>query len=288
MFKNIPKKMHFYWEGEEFSYLHYLSVKSFVEHNPDWECIIHTNKETVESFDIPWNTGEQSTKYTGKNYFSKLQNLKISLREVDFPTLGIPSDVHPVFKSDLLRWHLLGTEGGGWSDSDIIYTKPLAALESQLNIDMDCCVCIANIPTSMGSWTVDIKHHIIGFYLASENNKFFADIAAKSQLVSTLDYQMFGNRMLEHYYPTMESIRETFPDMVIENLNREALYSYLWFETKLLFSELSDKHNQEHIIGVHWYNGANDARDFINTFDEKYLENYPPTTITSLLNQGAE
>ena len=144
---------------------------------------------------------------------------------------------------------------------------------------MDCCVCIADIPT---------RHHIIGFYLASENNKFFADIAAKSKLVSTLDYQMFGNRMLEHYYPTMESIRETFPDMVIENLNREALYSYLWFETKLLFSELSDKHNQEHIIGVHWYNGANDARDFINTFDEKYLENYPPTTITSLLNQGAE
>ena len=279
MFKNIPKKMHFYWEGEEFSYLHYLSIKSFVEHNPDWECIIHTNKETVESFDIPWNTGEQSIKYTGKNYFSKLQNLKISLREVDFPTLGIPSDVHPVFKSDLLRWHLLGTEGGGWSDSDIIYTKPLAALESQFNIDMDCCVCIADIPT---------RHHIIGFYLASENNKFFADIAAKSKLVSTLDYQMFGNRMLEHYYPTMESIRETFPDMVIENLNREALYSYLWFETKLLFSELSDKHNQEHIIGVHWYNGASDARDFINTFDEKYLENYPPTTITSLLNQGAE
>jgi len=297
MFKNIPKKMHFYWEGEEFSYLHYLSIKSFVEHNPDWECIIHTNKETVESFDIPWNTGEQSTKYTGKNYFSKLQNLKISLREVDFPTLGIPSDIHPVFKSDLLRWNLLSTEGGGWSDSDIIYTKPLAALESQFNIDMDCCVCIADIPTPwIHSHTHDdqgriqlrhenrlVRHHIIGFYLASENNKFFADIAAKSKLVSTLSYQMFGNRMLEHYYPTMESIRETFPDMVIENLNREALYVYQWFETKLLFSELSDKHNQEHIIGVHWYNGDNDTRDFINTFDEKYLENYSPTTITSML-----
>ena len=277
MFKNIPKKMHFYWEGESFSYLHYLSIKSFVNHNPDWECILHTNKETVKEFTIPWNTGEQGQKYTGKDYFSKLQDLKVSIREFDFSTLDIGADAHPVFKSDLLRWHLLSTEGGGWSDADIIYTKPLNVLESQFTTDMDCCVCIADTPT---------RHHIIGFYLASENNKFFADIVSKSKLVSTLDYQMFGNRMLGHYYPTMESIREAFPGMIIENLNREALYVYQWFETQLLFSGLSEKHDQDHIIGVHWYNGATDARDFINTFDENSPKNSPQTTILSLLEHG--
>ena len=94
--------------------------------------------------------------------------------------------------------------------------------------------------------------------------------------------------MLGDYYPTIESIREAFPGMIIENLNREALYAYQWFETSLLFTGLSDKHDQEHIIGVHWYNGAKDARDFINTFDEKSLENFPPTTIFSLLNSGTE
>ena len=266
--------MHFYWEGKDFSYLHYLSIKSFVDLNPLWECIVHTNKEGVDSFNIPWNTGEQSKEYKGKNYFPKLKELAITVREFDFPSIGIHPSMHPVQKSDLLRWYLLSTEGGGWSDADIIYTKPLNVLENQMKSEMDCCVCIADTP---------YRHHVIGFYLASEGNKFFADILAKSYNPDAQDYQMFGNKILHKYYPSMEFIRESFPELVIENLSREVLYSYQWFETPLLFKGLSNKHKQDHIIGVHWYNGAEDARDFINNFDENVGDNNPQTTIMKLV-----
>ena len=276
MFKNIPKKMHFYWEGKDFSYLHYLSIKSFVDNNPDWECIVHTNKEGIEEFNIPWNTGEQSRKYIGKNYFSKLQELDITLREFDFASIGVPLDMHPVQKSDVLRWHLLSTEGGGWSDADILYIKPISILENQMKVNMDCCVCITDSPST---------HHVIGFYLASENNKFFADVMAKAYQPTSQDYQMFGNRLLGNYYPSMESIREKFPDMVVENLNREVLYSYQWFETPVLFNGLATKHNQEHILGVHWYNGSNESRDFINNFEENLVDVSSKTTMMSLVRE---
>ena len=268
--------MHFYWEGKDFSYLHYLSVKSFVDCNPSWECIVHTNKEGVDSSNIPWRTGEQSKHYKGKNYFPKLKELDVTVREFDFPSIGVSPLMHPVQKSDLLRWHLLSTEGGGWSDADIIYTKPISVLESQMKLGMDCCICIADTP---------YKHHVIGFYLASKGNKFFADILARAYSPDAQDYQMFGNKILNKYYPTMEHVRGTFPDLIIENLNREVLYSYQWFETSLLFEGLSNKHEQEHIIGVHWYNGAEDARDFINNFEDTSQGNRGKTTIMNLVEE---
>ena len=239
-----------------------------------WECIIHTNAEGVESFNIPWRTGEQSKEYKGKNYFSKLQDLDVTVREFDFATIGVSPRMHPVQKSDLLRWHLLSTEGGGWSDADILYTRPLSILESQMKVDMDCCVCITDSPS---------RHHVIGFYLASENNEFFADVMAKAYQPGYQDYQMFGNVLLGKYYPTMESIRTKFPDLMVENLNREALYSYQWFETPVLFKGFAKKHRQEHIIGVHWYNGSEDSRDFINNFEEDLIDISSETTIMSLI-----
>ena len=277
MFKKIPKKMHFYWEGKDFSYLHYLSIKSFVDWNPLWECIVHTNKEGPEEFPLPWSTGEQGKKYTGKNYFSMLDELNITLREFDFTSIGVSPSMHPVQKSDILRWYLLSTEGGGWSDFDIIYTKPVNMLREQTNMDMDCCVCIADVP---------YKHHIIGFYLASENNKFFADIYEKAHHPEYQDYQMFGNKLLGKHYPTIESIRNKFPEMIIENLNKDALYPYNWLETPILFKGIGKKHNQRHIIGVHWYNGATDSRDFINTFDENSIGNLPDSTIMRLVRDA--
>ena len=68
--------------------------------------------------------------------------------------LGFDESLPSVFKSDFLRWHVLSTIGGGWSDMDILYIKPITTLELTDNIDTVICHGEFN--------------HIIGFLLSKK------------------------------------------------------------------------------------------------------------------------
>ena len=276
-FKYIPKKAHYYWEGDRFSYLHFLSVKSFIDKNPDWECIMHTNKAKVETDNDAWSTGEQKAVYTGKNYFDKLQELKITINEVDFEELGISPTLNPVHKSDLLRWYLLGTQGGAWIDCDILHTKPLSTLNNYMHKESDGCYCYSEMP---------INHFIIGFFLSKPNNPFFMSLFEEGKKEVDIDYQMYGNKLMSKLYGSEIGVKKVMPKSNMKNLYFESFYIHPWFEVEQLFDEKQDKYKDDHVVGIHWFNGDPRATQFCNTFDEEYDVSNPQTTIEEIINDS--
>tara|TARA_R110000824_G_scaffold391495_1_gene589296 strand:- start:11321 stop:12946 length:1626 start_codon:yes stop_codon:yes gene_type:complete len=275
-FTKIPKVAHFYWEGDKFSYLHFLSVKSFIDKNPDWECIVHTNKDKVDTNNNAWSTGEQKAEYTGKNHFNKIKELDLSINEIDFKQLGIDPSLNPVHKSDLLRWHLLGTSGGAWVDFDILHTKPLSTLYSYMDKDCEGCYCYSTMP--MG-------HYIIGFFLSKPNNPFFLKLFEEGKKESKIDYQMYGNRLMAKLY-FANSAAQMFPGLNMENMYHESFYPHAWYEIDDLFKRSNTRYKDDHVVGVHWYNGDARATEFCNKFDENYNVEDPKTTIEEIINDS--
>ena len=118
----IPKVFYAYWDGNPLSFLQYLTVKTFKDLNPEWQAVIYM---PVKRFDkITWTTSEQKAPYTGKDYLDRLKQIA-EIRLIDFEEIGFRNDISEVIKSDYLRYWILGTHGGLWSDMDIIYTSPI-------------------------------------------------------------------------------------------------------------------------------------------------------------------
>ena len=52
---NIPKIFHVYWGGGVMPYIRFLTVKSFMKYNPDWEIMFWYPK--YPSTHVTWPTG---------------------------------------------------------------------------------------------------------------------------------------------------------------------------------------------------------------------------------------
>lgn len=111
--KNIPKIAHFYWDDSALSYLRFLSVYSFAKLNKDWSINVYKSLD------------KNQNNYNGPCYFNRLreiQNVKIIIYNFNNT---------PVFNSNYtnkynyLKWHILSTVGGLWSDFDILYINPI-------------------------------------------------------------------------------------------------------------------------------------------------------------------
>ena len=243
MSTKIPKIMNFFWDKSSLSYLQLLTITSFNKFNPDWRIIIHEPEYLFKM--NTWLSGEQKIPYIGKNYYSELRRLPyVEFKEVDFESIGFKRNVSSVIKSDYLRWKLLSTEGGGWSDMDILYIKPITHLKCDNNIDTVICY------STYG--------HIIGFFLASKNNDFFK--ITEEEINSNYDkseYQSLGATLLNGLNRNMKG------DNIL-NLVRHVLYPYDYTKVNMLFNE-NDLHRiSVNTIGVHWYNGSHISREFNN------------------------
>lgn len=232
----FPKILHLYWGcNRPLSYLRALTVLSFHKLNPDWQIKIWV-PDTV-SFEKSWDSGEQVDKYFGHDYLFDLPSHFI--HEVDFSELGIFSTIPEVHKSDLLRWHLLGTEGGVWSDFDILYIKPMY---KEWREGAGLCRYHA-VPDSTR------LYHAIGFMtsVGTLGKAFFTGLfkLALSTMPQTA-YQAYGAPLLEEYL-----LRHP-PEYYY--IAPELVYPYaMWNEVGVYFKpyDLS----KEGIIGYHWYAG---------------------------------
>ena len=131
----IPKVAHFFWDGKPLSFLRWASINSFSVLNPEWTLVFHMTKDDVKA---QWLSHEnkQTNCADYRDWLSKLPNLEI-VEEDAF------AGMHGVHQSDLLRTKYLSDDGGLWSDADIIYHKPMSALECNLPTyaDRDCGLC---------------------------------------------------------------------------------------------------------------------------------------------------
>jgi hypothetical protein len=266
MLTEIPKIMHFYWDKSKLSYLQYMTIVSFNKFNPDWQIILHEPKKPFYG-DITWKTGEQELKYDGYNWYYDLKNLKyINFNEVDFEKIGFTNEIPEVYKSDFLRWYLLSTDGGGWSDMDILYLKSL----DFLNIgDSDTVICLRK------------NIHIIGFFLSIPNNIYFKKIVNLIDVnFDRTKYQSIGSTLLNQLYP--KGFDKNLPNKM-KIIDSTCFYPFSDTEIDKIFSGINLKNLSEDTIGIHWYNGSNISKQFNNFYD--YKTKNINNTITELINK---
>jgi hypothetical protein len=253
----IPKIAHYFWEGK-LSYLRYISMLSFIELNPDWKVKVHISNNA--NLNPTWLTGEQAKLKIIDDYFLLLKESGVEIIEHDFNELGMSNRMHPVHKSDYIRWKLLGSEGGLWSDNDIIYFKPITSL-------------IENVPENCDKDTVLCKYrscgvHAIGFIMSRKNNAFFRTVSdAARRNYSATQYQGIGTNLLH-------GVNET----VISGYGSKALYIDESCVYKVWAGDCEkladDTYNLEYFsdtIGCHWYGGNPKINDIENTITKDSL-----------------
>lgn len=237
---SIPRILHLYWgRNQPLSYLRALTIKTFQALNPDWQVKLWVSKYT--SAHSTWKTGEHPNHYKGYDY---LQDLDCQV--FDFAAVGIPENLPEVHKSDLLRWYLLGTEGGIWSDMDIIYSKPITKNMEENWCGAGLCKYDAN---RMGK-----EYQAIGF-LTSEGpwgKLFFTQLfnLGLSKVHTNLTYQAFGAELLDEFLLTWKNgARTPFYH------NPELVYYYhTCFDMKRYF-ESTGLPLKLACLGYHWYAG---------------------------------
>lgn len=241
------------------SYLRFLTIKTFIKHNPDWKIILWYPK--FPSTHCTWKTGEQ--KYTSNytDYFNKVQELPLVTKTpVDFEEYGINNKMSEVHKSDFLRIQQLSTTGGVWSDMDILYLKPMSSLyfNTEDNKDIE----------TVYSYNPQLQYgHSVGFLMATENNKFFKELlllARKS--FNPNDYQCMGVNLFNQYYPTFESINKITPAI---NLLMDVVYPYNANQLHELITDRKTKYTvkpkiSSNTIGIHWYAGSRLWKGFMS------------------------
>ena len=192
----IPKILHLYWgKNVPLTFMRYLTVRSFVHFNPDYDVIVHYPEKSSSA--ITWTTKEHkfSRSREIRDYFPDLVQLpRISIRQFNFTEIGVDDKIAEVFKSDFLRWYILGKEGGIWSDFDILYIRPMTALYVRPGADVG--VCCHTTPRRE-------RYHSIGFLFSAIEDgwSFFSDVfkLALSHF-DPADYQSAGRRVLDRFY----------------------------------------------------------------------------------------
>lgn len=271
---SIPKIFNCYWDMSPLSYLSYLTIVTFHYYNPIWTINVYV---PIKKCDIQsWSTNEQKDKYTGINYWTQLINLSyVNVIEIDFENIGFKNNISEVIKSDYLRWHLLGTIGGIWSDFDILYIN---SIENFLGMECDFDTLIFNIAGKNGK-----KYYPIGFFMSKAENNFFLKLKQLSiKHYNHCKYQCIGTTMININWPMPNSIVENFPENKFLIENKMVYLPFEWNQLDKIFKSNCIHELSKKTVGIHWFNGSSNAKEFQNNLEENLDKN--ACTISILAN----
>jgi hypothetical protein len=238
----LKKVLHLYWgRNQPLSYLRYLTIVSFQKYNPDWQVRVWAPIETSQA--KPWGTNEQVSLYRGVDYFEHIIHL---VTWVDFAVLGLPNSLSEVHKSDLLRWYLLGTEGGIWSDFDILYVKGIS----------DNIMEQWKEGAGLMSYRAVPKHPFdylaIGFHTSSgeSGRNFFMELFKLGlSKVPQDEYQAFGAVLLQEHLKNCNNVGAFYITPP------ELIYPYHTYHNILRYWQPGAVDGRSVCIGMHWYAG---------------------------------
>jgi len=277
--KRIPRVMYFYWGNRILPFLMYLTIFSFVMMNPAWKVkfFIPRNLTTNKT----WKSGEHKYEINCDDYMNELMRLNIEIYEFDSKILGIKNDCPEVIKSDIFRWYLLSTFGGFWSDSDVLYFKSMNELffNTEKNMFVDTIPALSTVNEE--------NHHTIGFMGSSIKNSYFKYISNKamSKINNINNYQGFGADILNDEFSSLSSIKNKFPELVVENLPDDVLYPYarLIYRDAEFFKDNCRDLITKNTIGIHWYAGSPHAARFVNGLNHRTCKNFDKTIIGKIV-----
>lgn len=221
------------------------------------------------------NTIEDNKKEIKKTYMDELKKLDVMIKAFDFESIGLANDLPENYKSDFLRWHLLGTEGGLFSDINILYFKPMDALALNIkkNSDYDTFLCFQ-------------EYHSVGFILSKKDNNLFNYIFSKSKVnFDFFQYQSAGPAVLNNYCQCLKKAEKEF-HVTICNMDKNIVYFLDSYQLDDIYNKNSLDKLGHNSIGLHWYAGAKAVRkeykEFLCNIDADNFKNYD-NTITKII-----
>ena len=254
--KKIPQILHVYFGGETLPYARYMTIESFRKLNSDWKIKFYYPKFPYKI--KSWISFEQKYELEVKDYLPELKKLpNIEFISVDFKKYEISNDISEVYKSDYLRWYLLSSEGGLWSDMDILYFNSMSniSFNKPENSNIDTGICINRI-----------YGHSIGFMLSSANNLYYKYICDRAkQSWNKNNYQSIGSVLSGNLFPNIETIIKIFPTLTPINIPMDVVYAYNSLNVMDIFKSGDMSKFTNNSIGLHWYAGHPLAGDFLRT-----------------------
>lgn len=241
----IPKTIHFYWGAKKLPFLRYLCLYSFIKQNCDWKVKLHV-PATLGPNQPTWHTVEQKettkTHQLSRDYMAQARSLPIEIVTHDFKKYSFNNNAHEVHKSDFLRWILLSSEGGVWSDNDIIFTQPMSFMTDNTTKNAGCDTVVCQYPHGA---------HAIGFLMSSQKNAFYTAVShlARKNFRSNR-YQSLGSDILNTKFP---KLMRSSKNCKLLRLNPNTVYSVTNIPDFL--SPKTYIQNYPDAIGFHWYGG---------------------------------
>ncbi len=273
---SIPKKMIFFWSGDNFPWVRYITLYTFKKLNPDWEVIL--------LYDGNLNN-------LNKNGFELLNNINLTIIKASLPPeiLKKINNLKLEHKSDLYRYYYLYESGGFYCDTDVLFFRPIK--------DFYDTVVRENYDTI-------IHKHLnntltIGLLGASKHNKYFGDLLNfgvnhidnktndnYQSMGVLLIYKMLG-RVATHQQNKLiiEDIKSKYKNLKILNFSTNLIYQY--DHNKIIECYEKGKYLEDfdsNAIGYHWYGGHPESKKYENLLNESNYNNYN-TTFTNILKQ---
>ena len=277
----IPKRIFFYWSGNNLSWMRYMTLFSCRKFNPDWEIVLYLSDNTNKS--KTWNTMEEQDfiNYDGINYLDKLEELNIKIEKVEWDDdiknkiSGIP----PNHESDLFRYYELYRNGGIYCDMDILFFRSIDEFYDEINNKYDTVIyqCEEYIAT--------------GLLASSKDNEFYKNIFNYAiENFNVNDYQSMGVHIIYKKYNNgintgnvLNKIIENYPNLKIYSISTSLIYQYDFQKIKYNFTfPLNINNFDEKSIGYHWYAG-HELSQYYNNFLTENNYMYHNTTFTTLV-----
>jgi len=263
----IPKKIHFYWGNETMSWMRYMTLKSFRMLNPDWEVILY--QSLCGGTGKTWGTDnfQDFFCFEGRDYFESIKELDIIVKTWDLSDNKINilennAEMGASHKSNFFKWSLMATDGGFYSDLDILYFRPIDDFYNKLE-GYTTVIC-------------QDKYLSIGLLASAGNDDFFKDIFLNCiNCYTPHEYQSAGVQNIYEVYnkispdctqdEVLELAKVRYPHLKFYNIPMDLVYP---FDSTKVIPAFKNEINIEDIppetIGYHWYAGHKVAQDFNN------------------------
>lgn len=267
--KKIPKQIHFYWDASKACYLTNLAIKSFIFNNPKWEVNLWVPKLVCKK-SVIWEKNEfippHSIEYNDHDYldYELYKKLGINIRYIDYFDLGLKKNINEVLKSDIFRWKILSTEGGVWSDLDILFTNRIERTDfERYDFSYNEIECVVS-EYSRNIEDTKIDFYYIGFLMSSPNNKFYKTMHEEAlKNIDETKYQNVGGDLMKKHFGLYDDIKNVISDLKYANLESSSIYHYWWKDLREMFLNKTSQidifdYNLYHsnIVGYHWFRGV--------------------------------
>ena len=264
LMKKIPKVCYAYWGNTVLPYLRYMCFKSFLQFNPDWKLVLYTPVQLTRT--QSWLTNENKQVVNTIDYSDRLDALGVEVRTWNMEAVGYGNDIPEVTKSDILRLHLLSTVGGLWTDSDIIYFRPLSHALPSTGHEAYFCYRRGG-PTQEDNQKNGPKYHSIGFLASAPNNSDYKVLWNNRPVtINEAEYQAIGSP----FYGTLIndawlSVRQdTIYNVDIQLVYPSRALPGMWSPAQSYVGQVHDVS-----IGWHWYAGHPHSGNMQNVVTEQ-------------------